>query len=180
MNNLKQITAEITEVLNNVNEQELNDVSELITQEKRVFIIGAGRNGLQGRAFAMRLMHIGYTSYFVGETISPAIREGDILVAISGSGETGSILTVCKKALKAGATVIAVTSQADSSIGHLAEKVMTIPASTRGSGEKSSIQLLSSIFDQSVHIMLDSLALKVATRDGIDDSFANKMHSNLE
>lgn len=36
----------------------------------------------------MRLMHIGYNSYVMGETITPALKKSDIYVAISGSGKT--------------------------------------------------------------------------------------------
>ncbi|TRM96156.1 6-phospho-3-hexuloisomerase, partial [Sulfolobus sp. E1] len=35
----------------------------------KVLVMGAGRSGLVGRAFAMRLLHLGYNSYVLGETI---------------------------------------------------------------------------------------------------------------
>jgi D-arabinose 5-phosphate isomerase GutQ len=44
-----------------------------------------------GRAFAMRLMHLGATSFVVGETITPSIQENDVFVAISGSGKTEQV-----------------------------------------------------------------------------------------
>jgi len=38
--------------------------------------MGVGRSGLIGRAFAMRLMHLGFEVYVLGETITPAVEKG--------------------------------------------------------------------------------------------------------
>ena len=40
----------------------------------------------------MRLMHLGLSAYVVGETISPAIYADDCILAISGSGETNTVV----------------------------------------------------------------------------------------
>ena len=53
---------------------------------KRIIVCGTGRSGLMLKSFAMRLMQIGYISYVVGETITPAIKEGDLLIVASASG----------------------------------------------------------------------------------------------
>ncbi len=55
-----------------------------------------GRSGLAAKAFAMRLMHLGISSYVVGETISPAIYDDDCIIAISGSGETNTIVSAAR------------------------------------------------------------------------------------
>jgi len=47
---------------------------------KRVYIAGAGRSGIIARAFALRMLHLGYDVYVVGETITPALKPGDTLV----------------------------------------------------------------------------------------------------
>lgn len=44
----------------------------------------------------------------------------------------------------------------------------------------ASIQLLSSLFDQSVHIVLDDLCLLMSRRDNLSDSEAAKNHINVE
>ncbi|MEM1650161.1 MAG: 6-phospho-3-hexuloisomerase, partial [Sulfolobales archaeon] len=44
---------------------------------KMVLVMGAGRSGLIGRGFAMRLMHLGFRVYVLGDTIVPPVREGD-------------------------------------------------------------------------------------------------------
>lgn len=70
-----------------LDEDAINEFEDIIMNSKNVFVIGAGRSGLAAKAFAMRLMHLGISSYVVGETISPAIYDDDCIIAISGSGE---------------------------------------------------------------------------------------------
>ena len=70
-----------------------DDVGKFITEllnANRIYVIGAGRSGLVAKAFAMRLMHLGFHAYVVGETITPALKTGDLMVIFSGSG-AGSV-----------------------------------------------------------------------------------------
>jgi 6-phospho-3-hexuloisomerase len=55
-------------------------------------------------------MHLGYTVFIVGETNTPAILEGDLLLVASGSGTTSSVVSSAEKESKA--TVIAITADA--------------------------------------------------------------------
>mgnify|MGYP003212877753 CR=1 FL=1 len=68
-----------------LDEDAINEFEEIIMNSKNVFVTGAGRSGLAAKAFAMRLMHLGISSYVVGETISPAIYDDDCIIAISGN-----------------------------------------------------------------------------------------------
>ncbi len=73
-----------------------------ILSAKRIYLAGAGRSGLVARAFAQRLMHLGFESYVIGETITPAFGPEDVLVAFSGSGETRSVVDTCETAREIG------------------------------------------------------------------------------
>ena len=84
---LQEISDEINGVLEQVKEQELKEVMEKIRKDRRIFVDGEGRSGFSAKGFAMRLMHLGYTVYFVGETITPAVSKGDVFIAVSGSGK---------------------------------------------------------------------------------------------
>lgn len=177
---IEQVKNEINEVLDMVDEQQLDAVEPLITRDKRIFVLGAGRSGLMARAFAMRLMHIGYTPYVIGETITPSVQAGDVLVAVSGSGNTRSVVELAGKAKNNGATLIGVTSNKDSKLGQLADKVIIVPGATKAGDGVKSIQLLSTLFDQTVHITLDILCLKLSRRDHTSNEAAAKEHSNME
>jgi 6-phospho-3-hexuloisomerase len=172
------ILSEIEGVLSQIREDQVNDVLQSFSKARRVFVDGEGRSGFSARGFAMRLMHIGYTVYFVGETITPAMRESDVFVAVSGSGKSANVLTVAKKAKNTGAEVIAVTSKADSPLADLADKVLVIPGTVKGdSGAgRGSVQLLSSLFDQSLHIVLDALCLLLSQRDCTANETATSAH----
>jgi 6-phospho-3-hexuloisomerase len=85
----------------------------------RVYVAGAGRSGLVAKAFAMRLMHIGYDSYVIGETITPAFSNGDTLVVFSGSGETNSIYDVCETAKELGGRICLITATKKSRISEI-------------------------------------------------------------
>lgn len=174
------ILNEIKNVMELIDEEELDNVVESLTKNKRIFVVGAGRSGFQAKGFAMRLMHIGYDSYVVGETITPSIQKDDIWIAISGSGETESIVSQTKKVKKIGSQVVTLTSNENSSLARLADKNINVPGATKMNTGIESIQLLSSLFDQTVHITLDIINQKLAQRDSITSENANKKHTNLE
>ena len=82
---VNQVLEEINEVMGMVQEKQLKEAENIIQKDRRIFVLGAGRSGLMAKGFAMRLMHIGYTVYVVGETITPSIQSDDVLVSVSGS-----------------------------------------------------------------------------------------------
>ena len=88
---------------------------------RRIYVTGAGRSGLVSRAFAMRLMHIGFESYVIGETITPSFSEGDTIVAFSGSGETNSVFDICETAKELGGRICLITATEDSRIARIAD-----------------------------------------------------------
>ncbi|HJE45020.1 6-phospho-3-hexuloisomerase [Levilactobacillus namurensis] len=177
---IEQVTHEVNEVMGMIDERQLDAAEKLITKKTRIFVLGAGRSGLMAKGFAMRLMHIGYTVYVIGETITPSIQAGDVLLSVSGSGKTASILELTEKAHANGVKVVAVTSHADSPLGKVGDTVIVVPGATKAGDGVHSIQLLSTLFDQSVHITLDILCLKLSRRDNISNASAAAEHSNME
>ena len=176
---LDQIVAEITGVIAKMDEGDIERAMPLIGKTGRVYATGEGRSGFQARSFAMRMMHIGYTSYMMGETICPSMHEGDVLLAISGSGTTRRTVEDGEAAKKLGVKVIAVTSKPESPLAAAADAVIVVPGRVKGEAG-GSIQLLSSLFDQSVHIALDALCLMLSRRDNVSDADANANHANVE
>ncbi len=176
---LDQIVAEITGVIAKMDEGDIERAMPLIGKTGRVYATGEGRSGFQARSFAMRMMHIGYTSYMMGETICPSMHEGDVLLAISGSGTTRRTVEDGEVAKKLGVKVIAVTSKPESPLAAAADAVIVVPGRVKGEAG-GSIQLLSSLFDQSVHIALDALCLMLSRRDNVSDADANANHANVE
>lgn len=175
---LKPIMEEILDVIHKVDESKLDQIVQVLDKSKRVFVQGEGRSGLTAKAFAMRLMHLGYRVFVVGETITPAVEKEDIFIGVSGSGTSAHVLFDTEKAVKKGCEVIAVTSKEESPLAKLASHVLIIPGTVKGDqGEnRGSIQLLSSLFDQSLHIVLDALCLKVSFYNQTGNDQATKAH----
>ena len=93
---------------------------------KRVYVAGAGRSGFIAKAFGLRLMHLGYDTYVVGETITPAFLPSDTLVMFSGSGETHSMASICGTAKEIGGKVCLITSSPGSKMAGMADCIVNL------------------------------------------------------
>lgn len=183
MSTLQTVMREIEAVMEKMNADEVVDFARILHEhEGRIFLLGEGRSGLMAKAFAMRLMHLGAQVYVMGETITPSMQVGDMLVALSGSGTTSSVVERAVKARELGCQVLGVTTDPDSPLAVACLTILHIPAATkyRKPGETASIQPLSSLFDQASHIVLDSVCVEFAQfRNQTNDSAKNR-HSNME
>ena len=157
----------------------------------KVLVMGAGRSGLVGRAFAMRLMHLGFPSYVLGEVVTPAVGSGDIVFAISGSGRTELIVTAAKAAKRAGARIIAVTSHPDSPLGELADHVVVVPGRTKLAEETDyfarqvlgihePLAPLGTLFEDTTMIVLDGLIAELMHLLGKTEDQLKQNHANIE
>ena len=121
---------ELSEILEKIPDCDAEKFLSAVTTHNRIFIYGAGRSGLMMKAFAMRLAQAGFTVYVVGETITPAIQEKDILILASASGKTASVLNYANAAKERGATVYAITSSSDSALVTISDLNVFIPTPT--------------------------------------------------
>ncbi|WP_443944067.1 6-phospho-3-hexuloisomerase [Pedobacter sp. AW1-32] len=152
-----------------------------IQQAERIFIISAGRSGFAMRAAAMRLMHLGMNVYFVGETTTPAIKPGDLLIAASGSGTTSTIVRAAEKSKLAGATVVALTTNIQSPLAALADYSVRIAAAEKQDhGGANSKQYAGSLFEQFLLLLMDAVFQSLWKLDGTPAEELWKRHANLE
>jgi len=174
---------ELDQAIGGIDAGQAVKLTDLIAQADEVFCAGAGRSGFAIRGFAMRLMHMGRSSYVVGETTTPNIRPTDLLVICSGSGETRSLVGYATKAHEIGAKVALVTIDPVSTIAKLADAVVTISAVSPKSarqGSVKSIQPMGSLFEQSEGIFLDIVIMMLMERKGMTSETMFGRHANLE
>jgi len=180
--NVDQIFKEVVKVLEQVRATDIDPVVEQLLKARRIYVAGGGRSGLMARAFAMRLMQLGLMTYVVGETTTPAVGAGDVLLVCSGSGETQVTVLVSRVAKDVGAHVIAITANRDSPIAKIADTTLVLEAPHKGApGDGTrSIQYAGSLFEQSLLILTDAIALEVARALGKTDTELRQRHANLE
>jgi len=185
----QELLNRIQKVTSQIEPQHFKNFVEIIREARRIYIVGAGRSGMVARTFAMRLVHLRKRTFVVGETVVPAMRKQDILVAVSGSGRTKSVLGIAATAKQIG-RVVAVTADTQSDLAQLADFVVLIPVS--GMGRKitdyDSRQLvgrvtiapLGSLFELSAMIFFECVVAELMRELQITEEQMRKEHTVLE
>jgi 6-phospho-3-hexuloisomerase len=173
--------ADIVIALGAAADSSLTDAALRIQQADRVFVLGAGRSGLALRMTAMRLMHLGLSVHVVGETTTPAIEKGDVLLVASGSGTTSAIVRAAETAAAAGAGIVAITTAPDSALGNLAQVSIVIPAAQKQDhGATLSAQYSGGLFEQIVLLVGDAIFHTLWQASGFSAEELWPRHANLE
>ena len=175
-----------------LDEETIDKFEDIIIESKNIFVTGAGRSGLAAKAFAMRLMHLGLSAYVVGETISPAIYEDDCIIAISGSGETNTIVSASKIAKNRGSKVLAVTSYPESTLGKLSDAYVFVKGKTKKEvddenymkrqihGNYTSLTPLGTAFELTTLVFLDAIVSELMEKMQQTESDLKARHTVLE
>lgn len=176
----KEIIAELSNATVSITDEQINEFIQKINQAKRIFVYGTGRSGLMLKTFAMRLMQMGYISYVVGETITPSIENGDLLIVASASGETDSVCQAAKKAKKQQFDIITITATTESTLFNIQEPLIFVKSSTKFNTSNITVQPLGSLFEQVLLIIFDAIILKVSKAKANMNSDMAKRHASIE
>ena len=183
---MREITEELSAVMEAMDETQLDTLEKAILSANRIYVAGAGRSLMMIRGLAMRLMHMGFHSYVVGETVTPAIEPGDLLIIASGSGSTDTLTIIAQKCKKIGAELALITTMPKSPIGKMADYLVTVPAATTKAeeNEHTSFQPAASTFEQSVLLIGDALIIDIISDEAESLEEKNvvlmRNHANLE
>jgi len=113
-------------------EANLKPALEIIIESKsHVVVTGLGKSGLVGAKIAATLSSTGTPSFFLHSADalhgdSGALTPGDVLIAISNSGETAEVNALVTMAKGWGNKVIAITKNANSTLAKSANAVINI------------------------------------------------------
>ena len=180
---LAEILPALESTLEQVDPEETGRLLDAIMGAGSIFIVGRGRTGMIAGTFAMRLMHLGFRTFVVGELSTPRIRSEDLLIACSGSGEVRMVHQMVRIASQAKAATVLVTYNPKSAIARSVDHIVTIPAQAeRADGAGSSLVAfpLGSKFEESLLLYLDILVLMLMRRLGISEKEMAERHTNLE
>ncbi|WP_028111478.1 KpsF/GutQ family sugar-phosphate isomerase [Ferrimonas kyonanensis] len=148
---------------------------ELMQQCKgKVIVMGMGKSGHVGNKIAATLASTGTPAFFVhpGEASHGdlgMLTEGDVVLAISNSGEASEIMTLMPVIRRLGISVIAMTGKPDSSMAKLAQVHLNIKVTK----EACPLGLAPTSSTTATLVMGDALAVALLQAKGFTaDDFA--------
>ncbi|MFP3171706.1 MAG: 6-phospho-3-hexuloisomerase [Acidilobus sp.] len=192
---MKEISEFALRAADAIDLSEVDKMAEVLINAYRTkhkaLVMGAGRSGLVGKAFAMRLLHLGFNSYVLGETIVPSVSSGDVAIAISGSGRTGLIVEAADAAKKVGTYVIAITTYPESPLGKIADLVVRIPGRSKISkmddyfarqilGLHEPLAPLGTLFEDTAMLFLDGVIYYLMIKLNVTEEEMRSRHANVE
>lgn len=167
------VIREINSLMEKIDSGDYNKLYCLLKKTGKVFVAGAGRSGLIGRTFAIRLRHLGVRSYVAGETICPPVQKGDLLLAISCSGNKKTILELARISGKARAASLCITAEKNTPLAKFCNYKIIIPV---GKTE----QFGNSLFEQGTFLFLETFVEYYRKKEKILTAEMTKRHANLE
>lgn len=133
-----KVEAEAIERLSRDLDHQFEAVVTCLKETKgRVILTGVGKSGIICRKIAATFASTGTPAFFVHPTEAihgdlGMIVEGDVVVAISNSGETQELLQLLEYIKRQGATLIAVTGKAESTLARLSDMPLTFHIEREG------------------------------------------------
>ncbi|MGA7628862.1 MAG: SIS domain-containing protein, partial [Methanoregula sp.] len=137
--------------------------------------------------------HLGFQSYVVGETITPALQKGDVIVIFSGSGRTKTVADIAETGKEIGAHICLITSNADSRIGKIADSKVIIENQRddvkddaaefeirQVLGDHKSFAPLGTLFETASMILSDAVISRLMEITKTDETALKNRHANIE
>jgi len=183
MRRLEEAGRDLIKVLSGVKARELKAFEEEVLSSNRIFATGLGRSGLMMRGFAMRLMHLGRRVYHVGDVITPAIRQGDLLVIGSRTGHSRVLKLFIEIAHQAKARVAVATADPESRVASGADAVLTIDdrlVVESGKRHGKPYLPLGSLFEQALLLVLDQVVVDLMAALDLTERDLERIHSRFE
>ncbi|HMZ31619.1 MAG TPA: 6-phospho-3-hexuloisomerase [Methanoregulaceae archaeon] len=190
---MRLMASKIRDTAASLSDSETEAFLSAIQSAERIYVMGAGRSGLVAKAFAMRLMHLGFISFVVGETITPAMRQKDLLVIFSGSGRTKTIADIADTAKEIGGRISLITSNRDSKISRMADVIVIIENQRdqvrdetaefeirQMTGEHRSFAPLGTLFETAAMVFADACISRLMEVSMIDEKELKNRHANIE
>lgn len=173
------IQRKIKDILSYVDQEDIKKAVNLFFKANHIFVYGAGRSGLVAKAFAIRLVHLGFQSFVIGETITVPVQKGDLVVIVSGSGETIPAVMTAEIGNNLGAKVISITGKKDSDIAKFADITLYVSANCNEEQRKQ-FAPLGTLFEASVWILLDGMIADLLDKKNESEETMRKRHATLE
>jgi len=189
---MKLIIENLEEVIDKLDREAIKKMLQKIIDGNQIFVMGAGRSRLVAKAFAMRLMQLGFSVYVVGETTTPAVLPQDVMIAISGSGETRTVADLGKLAKDIASALVTITSKKYSTLGIISDIAVIIPRKTKNDsyeanylernirGDYKNMPPLGTTFEITAFVFLDSVVSQLMMLTGALEAELKSRYTNIE
>jgi 6-phospho-3-hexuloisomerase len=148
---------------------------DMILGARKIFLYGVGRSGLIAKAFAIRLVQMGLEVFFVGETVTPIVEEGNVVIIVSYTGETMSAIQTANIVRRVGAKVVALTAHSHSKLATASNVVIEVhPPKDE---ERKRLAPLGTLFEDATLIYLDSIVAALMEKLGQSEGSMRKRHA---
>ena len=178
-NSLGYITTKIQDILGQVTKSDIEKIIHSFFKAKRIVVYGAGRSGLVSNAFAIRLVHLGFQTFVIGETIGAPIKKGDLVFIVSGSGETIPAVMTAEITKNIGAKLVVVTGKKTSRIMKYADIAVVLSADCTEK-ERKRYAPLGTLFEASAWILLDGIIAELMKSKKETEESMRSRHATLE
>jgi 6-phospho 3-hexuloisomerase len=176
---LRYIQRKIKDILDQVSKDDIERVVTSFFKANRIFVYGAGRSGLVSKAFAIRLVHLGFQTFAIGETIGAPVKKNDLVIIITGSGETIPAVMTAEIVRDIGATLVVVTGRKNSRITKFAD-IAIVLAVECSEKERKEFAPLGTLFEASTWILLDGIVAKLMKQKKETEESMRSRHATLE
>ena len=172
---LDYLREEVTQGLARVPKESIARAVSVLQHAPATFVYGAGRSGIIGRAFAMRLVQTGLTAYVIGESVTPIVRRGDAVFILSGRGESYSSIQTANIVRREGADLVVLTARASSKLAHTA--TVLIPLEFPESPEQRRLAPLGTLFESASLRLTDALIAELMASRGESEETMRRRHA---
>lgn len=150
----------LTETKILLEQESLEQAVKLITSANRILISGLGGSALVGKDFSYKLQKLGFSAYAEPDghaqlAFVSTFKKGDLVFAISESGQTREVKSVTEEAKKNNASVISLTKYGATPVSENADvKLYSI-------AEQESLRLSSILARTSQEFVIDILFIAI-------------------
>ncbi len=171
----RYIGERVTETLARIDPTAIARSVEILVRAPQIFVYGAGRSGIIGRAFAMRLVQAGLRAYVIGESVTPIVRAGDAVFILSGQGESYSSIQTANIVRREGAELIVLTSKPGSKLAHASTHLLMLEFEE--DADRPRYAPLGTLFEEASLRLTDALVAELLRVRGETEASMRRRHA---
>ncbi|HTT15252.1 MAG TPA: SIS domain-containing protein [Thermoplasmata archaeon] len=171
----RYVADRVTTALDRIDARVVGRVVAILTAAPQIFVYGAGRSGIVGRAFAMRLVQTGLRAYVIGESVTPIVKRGDAVFILSGQGESSSSIQTANIVRREGADLVVLTAKGSSKLAHAATLLLTLDF--EDDPDRPRFAPLGTLFEEASLRLTDALIAELMRARGETEGSMRRRHA---